>query len=200
MRPAHERRALALADGRPAPDVGGSEPIYINIPIIFFFFAVSDSAPADPQPRSVIGRSDGIRIAWAGRASLIGHRRPVVTSSSHATPVAVQPLEMSVGEPGEHSAGRLSACGQRAAGSLEHLVHQSATRKKNWKKRERLGVLDRRQQVQTTSTPARGTRVIGRHDALAVAVDAAPDAQHDLGMQEQRGDDGALGGIIRPPL
>ena len=101
---------------------------------IFFFFAVSDSAPADPQPRSVIDRSDGIRIALAGRASLIGHRRPVVTSSSHPTHAAVQPLEMSVGEPGEHSAGRLSACGQRAAGSLEHRIHRSATRKKTGKK------------------------------------------------------------------
>ena len=123
-----------------------------------------------------------------------------MTSSSHATPTAVQTLEMSVGEPVEHSAGRLRTCGQRAAGSLEHHIHQSATNKKNWNKTERLGALDRRQQVQTTSTAARGTHVIGRRDALAVAVAAAPDSQHELGMQEQHGDDGALGGSIRPPL
>ena len=123
-----------------------------------------------------------------------------MTSSSHPTPTAVQTLEMSVGEPGEHSTGRLGACGQRAAGSLEHHVHRSATRKKNWNKTERLGALDRRQQVQTTSTAARGTRVIFRHDALAVAVATAPGAQHELGMKEQHGDDGAPGGSFRPPL
>ena len=108
-----------------------------------------------------------------------------MTSSSHPTHAAVQPLEMSVGEPGEHSAGRLSACGQRAAGSLEHRIHRSATRKKNWKKRERLGAVDRRQRVTPASIVVRRTSGVDQTDARQMASTLPHHVQHELGTQEQ---------------
>ena len=108
-----------------------------------------------------------------------------MTSSSHPTHAAVQPLEMSVGEPGEHSAGRLSACGQRAAGSLEHRIHRSATRKENWKKRERLDAPDRRQRVTPASIVVRRTSGVDRSDARQMASTLPHHVQHELGTQEQ---------------
>ena len=98
---------------------------------------------------------------------------------------------MSVSEPGEHSAGRLSACGQRAAGSLEHRIHRSATRKENWKKRERLDAPDRRQRVTPASIVVRRTISDLRGDARCEAPDVALVSQLALRMQEQHDDDGA---------
>ena len=92
---------------------------------------------------------------------------------------------MSVGEPGEHSAGRLSACGQRAAGSLEHRIHRSATRKENWKKRERLDAPDRRQRVTPASIVVRRTSGVDRSDARQMASTLPHHVQHELGTQEQ---------------
>jgi hypothetical protein len=92
---------------------------------------------------------------------------------------------MSVGEPGEHSAGRLSVCGQRAAGSLEHRIHRSATRKENWKKRERLDAPDRRQRVTPASIVVRRTSGVDRSDARQMASTLPHHVQHELGTQEQ---------------
>ena len=98
---------------------------------------------------------------------------------------------MSAVAPADSAESRLMTCQQRAAGSLEHRIHRSATRKKNWKKRERLGAIDRRQRVTPASIVVRRTISDLRGDARCEAPDVALVSQLALRMQEQHDDDGA---------
>ena len=103
------------------------------------------------------------------------HRAPAPASAALCIfPLTtVQLHHMSAVAPADSAESRLMTCQQRAAGSLEHRIHRSATRKKNWKKRERLGAFDRRQRVTLTFTSTTRTRVVGRDDARGEAPDVA---------------------------
>ena len=97
----------------------------------------------------------------------------------------VQLHHMSAVAPADSAESRLMTCQQRAAGSLEHRIHRSATRKKNWKKRERLDAPDRRQRVTPASIVVRRTSGVDRSDARQMASALPHHVQHELGTQEQ---------------
>ena len=111
------------------------------------------------------------------------HRAPAPASAALCIfPLTtVQLHHMSAVAPADSAESRLMTCQQRAAGSLEHRIHRSATRKENWKKRERLGAVDRCQRVTPASIVVRRTSGVDRSDGRQMASALPHHVQHELG-------------------
>ena len=129
------------------------------------------------------------------------HRAPAPASAALCIfPLTtVQLHHMSAVAPADSAESRLMTCQQRAAGSLEHRIHRSATRKKKLEKK--------RASWRVRSPPASDAH-FHIHDEDACrrprrctwrGTGRGADVTACAGMQEQHGDDGARTVLWRQP-